>query len=148
MAYVVAFHKMYFCFPNAVWATASGGFRIVSYTLLYLMFDQNEWMNESINQLIRIIVVVDFSQPTAFRCWWSRTLTGPTSVLCGVEIRPFSLLWPVAYTTACKAVNLELTYFVKCLTWLLVLFCSPLHSTTDPTKSRRVRLLQPFVGGV
>ena len=31
---IPAFYRTYFCFPNAVWASASGGFHIVSDTLV------------------------------------------------------------------------------------------------------------------
>ena len=49
MGHISAFSKTYSCFPNAVWASASGGFRIVSDTVVLhvlqtdVILIDNEW---------------------------------------------------------------------------------------------------------
>jgi len=38
MGQILAFHTTFFCFPNVVWASASGNFRIISDTLVIISY--------------------------------------------------------------------------------------------------------------
>jgi len=53
MGQIPAFHRTYFfCFSDAVWASASGGFRILSDTLvLYRAFGSNDFAVDALQNM-------------------------------------------------------------------------------------------------
>ena len=57
---------------------------IIIIIIIIIISLMKSWQNATMRYYFAVlvkrkIVVVDFSQPTAFRCWFSRALTGPTS---------------------------------------------------------------------